>query len=181
MFFKFSSGGVMMRKEMMKGITLLELMAVLAISGILMGIAGFTVQGLRDRDDAESQVRQLHIDMMNARVRALHSNKTCFVTLSASGYQITEDTNESGGSAPDDGDMPLWSAPKQLKFQTLWNGTIIMDGKGIISKSTGPLLTNAALAIRFDTAGIDPEYDCISVGPTRVRAGKWNGMKCKTR
>jgi len=171
----------MMGKDMMKGITLLELMVVVAISGILMGIAGFTVQGLRNREDAESQVRQLHVDMMNARVQALHRNKTCFVSLTTSSYQITEDTNESGGSAPDDGDMPLWSAPKQFKFHSRWNGTVILDGKGIISKSTGPLLTNAALAIRFDTAGIDPEYDCISVGPTRIRAGKWNGLKCKTR
>ena len=170
-----------MSKDMMKGITLLELMVVIAISGILMGIAGFAVQGLRDRQDVESQIRQLHIDMMNARVRALHKNKTYFVTVTTSGYQITEDTNESGGDSPDDGDMPLWPAPKQFKFPSQWNGTIVMDGKGIVSKSTGPLLTNAALAIRFDTDGMDPEYDCISLGPTRIRAGKWNGMKCKTR
>lgn len=170
-----------MRTEMMKGITLLELMVVIAISGILMGIAGFTVQGFRERYDAEGQIRQLHVDLMNARVRALQENKAFFVTVTSSGYQITEDTNESGGTAPDDGDTQLWPAPKQFKFHSRWNGTVIMDRKGIVSKSTGPLLTNAALAIRFETAGIDPEYDCVSVGPTRIRAGKWNGSKCKTR
>ncbi len=170
-----------MRTGMMKGVTLLELLVVVAISGILMGIAGFTVQNFRSRYDAEGQIRQLHIEMMDARVRALQGNKVCFVTVTSSGYQITEDTNESGGTAPDDGDMPLWPAPKQFKFPSRWNGTVIMDRKGIVSKATGPLLANAALAIRFDTAGIDPEYDCISVGPTRIRAGKWNGLKCKTR
>jgi prepilin-type N-terminal cleavage/methylation domain-containing protein len=170
-----------MRTVMMKGITLLELMLVVAISSILMGIAGFTVQGLRGRYDVESQVRQLHVDMMNARVRALQSNKACFVTVTTNGYQITDDTNESGGSVPDDGDTALWPAPKQFKFHSRWNGTVIVDGKGIVSKSTSPLLTNAALAIRFETDGIDPEYDCISVAPTRIRAGKWNGTKCKTR
>jgi prepilin-type N-terminal cleavage/methylation domain-containing protein len=166
---------------MMKGITLLELMVVVAISSILMGIAGFTAQGLRIRYDVENQVRQLHADLMNARVRALQGNKACFVTLTSNGYQVTEDSNESGGAVPDDGDTALWPAPKQFKFHPRWIGTIVMDGKGIVSKSTGPLLTNAALAIRFETDGIDPEYDCISVTPTRIRAGKWNGSKCKTR
>ena len=171
----------MMRYEMMRGVTLMELMVVVAISGILMGIAGFKVQGLRSRHDAENQVRQLYVDIMSARVRALQGNKACFVTITTNGYQITEDANESGGTTPDDGDLQLWPTPKSFKFHSQWNGTIIIDGKGIISKSTGPLLTNAALAIRFDTAGVEPEYDCVSVGPTRIRAGKWNGMKCKTR
>jgi Tfp pilus assembly protein FimT len=171
----------MMRTEMMKGVTLLESMAIVAIIGILMGIAGFTVHGLRGRYDAENQVRQLHLDIMNARARALQRNRTHFVTMTTTGYQITEDTNESGGAAPDHGDTPLWSALKQFTFNSQWNGTVIMDRRGIISKSTGPLLANTALALRFDTAGIDPEYDCISVGPTRIRAGKWNGKKCKKR
>ena len=170
-----------MRNRMMRGITLLELMVVVAISGILMGIAGFTVHGLRGRSDVESQVKQLHVDIMNARARALQSNKTCFVTMTTNGYQITEDTNESGGTAPDEGDKALWPAPKPFKFHSRWDGTIIMDAKGITSLSTRALLTNAALPIRFETDGIDPEYDCISVGPTRIRAGKWNGRKCKTR
>jgi prepilin-type N-terminal cleavage/methylation domain-containing protein len=170
-----------MGNRMMKGITLLELMVVIAISSILMGIAGFTVHGLHARSGVENQVRQIHVDMMNTRVRALQSNKTYFVTVTTNGYQIIEDTNESGGTAPDEGDRALWSAPKQFKYHALWNGTVIVDAKGIISKSTGPLLTNAALAIRFDTDGIDPEYDCISIAPTRIKAGKWNGTKCKTR
>lgn len=171
----------MMRTEMIKGITLLEMMVVVSISGILMGITGFTVQNLRSRYDVEGQIRQLHVDLMNARVRALQENKAIFVTVTSGGYQITEDTNETGGTAPDDGDTPLWPAAKQFQFHSRWNGTVIMDAKGIVSKSTGPLLTNAALAIRFETDDIDPEYDCISVTPTRIRAGKWNGLKCKTR
>lgn len=171
----------MMRKETMKGISMLELLFVVAISGILMGIAGFTVQGFRSRYDAESQVRQLHVDMTNARVQALEKNKVHYVIMTTNGYQIIEDTNESGGSAPDNGDIPLWSAPKQFKFHSLWNGTVIMDERGIVSKSTGPILANGGLVIRFDTAGTDPEYDCISTGPTRIRPGKWSGTKCVTR
>jgi len=170
-----------MRKEGMKGIALLELLVVVAISGLLMGIASFTVQGMRGRYDAENQLRQLHLDLLNARVRALQTNKVHFVTMTTNCYQITEDTNENGGTVPDNGDKPLWPKPKQFKFHTLWNGTLIMDGRGMVSRSTGPILANGGLVIRFDTGVTDPEYDCISTGPTRVRPGKWSGTKCMTK
>jgi prepilin-type N-terminal cleavage/methylation domain-containing protein len=161
-----------------RGVTLLELLVVIAVSGILMGIAGFTAQGLLDRYDMERQVRQMQSDMMNARVQAFERKRAYFVTMTNSGYQITEDTNESGGTKPDTGDRELLSMPKQFKFHSKWNGTVIMKANGIISTSAHPLLANAAFAIRFDTDGIKPEYDCISVGPTRIKAGGWNGMKC---
>lgn len=161
-----------------RGVTLLELMSVVAVSGILMGIASFTAQGLHDRYDVERQVRQMQSDMTNARVEAFQRKKVYFVTVTNNGYQITEDTNESGGTTPDLGDRELWSLPKQFKFHSQWYGTFIMKENGIISTSTRPLLANAALAVRFDTDGIKPEYDCISVGPTRIKAGRWNGQKC---
>lgn len=170
-----------MKRVGMRGVTLMELMVVVALSGIMMGIAGFTVQGLHDRQDAESQVIQMYKDMMNARVRAFQGRRAYFVIVTTNGYQIAEDTNGSGGAMPDPGDRTLWSVPKQFKFNSQWNGTVIMAANGIISRSTGPLPANADLDIRFDTAGIEPEYDCISVGPTRIREGRWNGIKCVER
>lgn len=103
------------------------------------------------------------------------------MTVTTNDYQITEDTNESGGSGPDVGDATLWTEPKKFKYQSHWTGTVIMDVKGIISKAGGALLTNGALAIRFDAEGVDPEYDCILVGPSRMNVGKWNGTKCTPR
>jgi prepilin-type N-terminal cleavage/methylation domain-containing protein len=167
-----------MKRLGMRGVTMLELLIVVAVSSILMGIAGFSVQGLRDRYDIESQVRRMQSNMTIARIKAFQSKKTYFVTVTNSGYQITEDTNENGGTKPDSGDRAFWSVPQQFKFQSQWNGTFIMKASGIISTSKLPLLANAALAIRFDTDGNKPEYDCIAVGPTRIKAGSSNGKKC---
>jgi prepilin-type N-terminal cleavage/methylation domain-containing protein len=167
-----------MKNIQVRGFTILEMMIVISIVGVLMGFAGFSMQVFERRYYVERQVRQLLADMMHARTRALEANKACFVTMSSNSYQITEDTNESGGISPDSGDMVLGQLTKQFRYQSQWTGTIIMDPKGIISVSTHPLLSNASFAIRFDTAGGSPDYDCISVGPTRMRAGKWNGNKC---
>lgn len=167
-----------MKAADMQGITLLELMVVVAVSGILMGIAGFSVKGLRDRNDAENQVRQMRNDMLNARLRAFQEARRYFVTVSSSGYQISEDTNESEGTMPDAGDRTLWSVPKRFKYNSEWSGTVIMDANGIMSNSTGLLADPIALAIRFDASDIKPEFDCLLVGPTRIREGKWNEEKC---
>ncbi len=168
-----------MQMAEMRGITLMELMVVVALGGIVMGIAGSSVKDLRDRNDVENQVRQMRGDMQNARIRAYQGQRTYFVTVTTNGYQIFEDTNEKGGNRPGPGDRALWSVPKRFKYNSEWSGTVIMDAKGIMAKSTGPLVDTAALAIRFNTFGIKAEYDCISVGPTRIRTGKWNGMNCR--
>jgi Tfp pilus assembly protein FimT len=170
-----------MKMADVRGVTVMELVVVVALSGIVMGIAGFSVNALRNRNDGENQVRQMHSDMLNARVRAFQGKRMHFVTVTARGYQIVEDTNDSGGTKPDAGDRALWPVPKQFRYNSEWSGTVIMDAKGIMSKSTGPLVDSAALAIRFDTSGIKPDNDCISVGPTRIRAGQWDGINCVAR
>ena len=167
-----------MKRLDMRGITLLELLVVIAICGILTGMAGYTVEGLHDRIEAERQIQEMYGDMMNARVQAVQGRRMYFVVVTADNYQIVEDTNDSGGTAPDRGDTALWSVPKQFDVPSQWSGTIIMKGNGIMAKSTGPLQVDDALDIPFDAAGVKPEYDCISVGPTRISEGKWNGRQC---
>ena len=163
------------------GYSLIELIVVVAIVGTMLGIAGFSFHEFQKRYAAESQVRIMHIDMLRARHRAFQLDKSYFVTVSADSYQITEDTNDSGGTKPDGGDTPIWPEPKRFRYRSLWGGTVILTGRGTISKSGGGILSTNPLPIIFDTAGTEPEYDCIAVAPTRINVGKWNDIKCVPR
>ncbi len=167
-----------MEPDKTAGFSIIELMVVVAIIGTVMGIAGMSVRSFLDRYEAESQVRMMHVDMLRARHIAFQKNRSCFVTVASNSYQITEDTNNSGD--PDDGDTPMFP-PKQFRYPCRWTGTVILEARGTISKSTGGLVSSSPLAIRFDSAGIDSAYDCISVGPTRLNPGKWNDTKCVPR
>ncbi len=170
-----------MRRAGMRGFTLIELMVVVTIMSVLLGIAGSSLQTYQARYEAENQVRLMHADMMQARFRAFERNKRCFVKVTTDSYQVIEDTNDSGGSTADSGDTALWPVPKRLKYKPCWTGTIVMNERGTISSSSGGILCNNPLSIRFETAGAGPEYDCIAVNPTRLNAGKWNGKKCVAR
>jgi Tfp pilus assembly protein FimT len=171
-------GGITMKKLGARGFTLTGLLFALATSGILMGIAISAMQGVRERNDAAYQIRQMHRDMMNARIRAYQGRRTHFLVVTSNEYQIIEDTNESGGKSPDRGDIALWTAPKQLRFPSQWSGTVTLDASGSMSNSAASYLTDTTLAIRFDTDGIKSECNCIAIGPTRIRDGIWDGAKC---
>ncbi len=168
-----------MKIDKAAGYTLIELIVGVVLIGVLAGLAGFSLKSLNNQYEAEAQVRRMHVDMELARQRAFLQNKSCFVTVTANEYQITEDTNDSGGTEPDAGDTALWPEPKRLRYLSHWAGTVILEGRGIISKSTGGILGSNPLSIRFDDVDTGSQYDCITVGPTRMNVGKWNGEKCK--
>ena len=79
-----------------RGITLIELIVVISIIGILAVALGFTFQGWMGGYRIESQTKEMYVDLMNARARAMQRNRSHFVVVTANDYQIFEDTNENG-------------------------------------------------------------------------------------
>ncbi len=166
-----------------RGVTLVELLIIIAVIAILCVSLGFSYQGWMANYRIESQMKQLYADLMEARTRALTRSLFCyFVVPTTHSYQIYEDTNGNNGPKPDLGsDLPFWSSPKALDG----GHNLKMFSAGSLPSLASPLtidtrgLTNAGAATIY--FGIDhgtdltPDYDCIIVTQSRIRMGKWNG------
>ncbi len=81
------------------GVTLIELIVVVSVIGILVVALGFTFQGWMGRYKVESQMKEMYIDLMNARARAMQRNRMSFCGLylrhSLRNIQYYEDTNDT--------------------------------------------------------------------------------------
>ncbi len=78
------------------GITLIELIIVISIIGILAVALGFEFTGWMGGYRVESQTKEMYVDLMNARARAMQRNRVHFVRLFIPPTQYTnmyDDTN----------------------------------------------------------------------------------------
>jgi type II secretory pathway pseudopilin PulG len=154
------------------GFTIYELLIVIAIVIILCTIGALSARTWMTNATVEQQIQQMYADLVNARSRAMNYNRIHFVKLNpvTSQYQIWDDTDPipdgDGILTPADTllvstttKIPLWVNPVGLNLMQF-------DNRGVIS-ATGTIgLTNTY------KAGLD----CITVSPTRIRLGRWDGV-----
>lgn len=153
------------------GFTLLEILIVMAIFGILLGIVAMAGSDWLERHQVEGQTKELYIDLMNARVSALHKNRMFFVTLkTANEYAIYEDTNPYP-----DGDEVLQPTQDALVMEKSTRFLIQPHlGLGHTTFSLGKSgLVSLNGTIRFDSS-VDPFSDCVKLFSTRILLGKWD-------
>lgn len=171
-----------------RGFALTELVVVVAIMSVLLGIAGILAKGWFDRYNAESQMRQMHADLLQARLKAMEKNKLHFVLVGPVTYTISEDTNGNGtqDTAPDDTILmqktlkyPAESISSNPTSTVALPVNMQIDQRGLISFPSSP--NACSVSIRFDTGTASPEYDCFEFYATRINLGKWNGGSCETR
>lgn len=154
------------------GITLVELIIVISIIGILAVALSFEFIGWMGSYRVESQVKEMYVDLMSARARAMQRNRVHFVNFpNATSYRIFEDTDP----APDgDGILQIANDAQVLPTKTIqyaltWGGgNITFDNRGLVSP-------NGTISV---TSTVNPDYDCIVLFATRINMGKWNGSIC---
>lgn len=154
------------------GITLIELIIAVSIVGILAAAFAFEFQGWMGTYKVESQIKEMYVDLLNARTRAMQKNRLNFVDLPVTQpkrYTIYEDTN----TAPD-GNGTLETGSDTQMLQKNINYTIVpalalgarqfnFNKNGIISHNGSIRLTSTATS----------DYDCIVLFTTRINLGKW--------
>lgn len=163
------------------GFTLVEIAIAVAIVGILVMLAVSSFKELSEKYGIESETKQLHADLMEARGRALQRNRYHFVRFTGTGYATYEDSYASsspdGNRAYDAGDkrvvnvtvkhpittdLPASGGVASLDF----NRHGIASATGYVRISTGPGFS------------VTPDYDCISIRETRINTGQFNAGTC---
>lgn len=162
-------------KTTRRGFTLVEILITLAILGILVVLAVGNFGGMNEKYKVEAEIKQFYADLMDVRGRAMQRNRMSFVVINAGDYKTYEDTSP----APD-GDVTL-----QTGNDTLVATTTVRHGI-----STDNLVGEANFAFRFNRNGIatvagtgtihlasqaQPDYDCITIKPTRIKMGQYVG------
>lgn len=180
-----------------RGVTLVEVLVVVAIVSILVIAFGFSFQGWQGTYNVESQVKDIFTDLLNARQWAMQKNRVHFFTmLNATSYTMHEDdccdpvtgnkspdgdgTLQINATMPDDDaedmDDRLPSFPKTTKFDMRWNGAVVEAQTDISFNTRGLPNRRGNIAFFVDRDGngkkdFCPDYDCVTIFDTRIKMG----------
>ena len=158
-----------------KGLTLIELMVVIAIIAMLASFALTGYRAARNKVKVESEIKALYGDLQNARLRAFAEKRAWGIYWGSSpftSYDVRYDT-DGDGNLTDSGGYGSAGTISNLEFPIKVN----TSSKCVIFKKSG--LTTTLLSFYID--GTEAEYDCISVSATRIKMGKWDGSTCVKR
>jgi len=159
-----------------QGITLVELIITVSVAAILVAALAFSFKGWMGAYSAENQIKNMYVDLMNTRARAMQRNRVHFVSLTTTQYTIYEDTYDATVTANPDGDGVLQTAsdfgfpPKTLdkRYPITWSN--FGDAQPQIQFSRKGI-ANAQRVICSNTTA-DTDYNCIEIAETTISTGK---------
>ena len=163
-----------------RGVTLIELVVVIAVIGILAIALGFSYVGWQGAYKFEKETKDLYTDLLDARARALGQGRDYFFDVpTVTTYRTREDTDGSG--TPDAGDVVLPTFPKAVEYDISTNagGVLSFRHSGIIEAPEIAIqiangIPEPAIAICVSTGSddVNADYDCIEVSQTKISTGK---------
>ena len=161
-----------------KGITLVELLVVISIVCILALAVVFEYKDWIGKYRVEAQIREMHLDLINARVRAMLRKRVHFVSLAQTHYTVQEDiypwpdgdryltatdsVRPAGYSDP----IPLLQKNLSRDLPLTWNNIRVAH---IRFNERGFSNTNRTICVNTDRKA---DYDCIAISAARIRLGR---------
>jgi prepilin-type N-terminal cleavage/methylation domain-containing protein len=166
------------------GMSLVELMIVVAILGIMLVTLSNAYQVWSERYRVENEIKELYADLMDARARAMQKSRAHFVAFYGTGteysrYAVYEDTNtgpDGNGVLDNTLDARIRDVQPRYRFVTAPAGT-----DEVMVNRDGTLNLDSA-TIRVPPPGMfQADYDCIALSRTRIKMGRYNGADCVER
>jgi prepilin-type N-terminal cleavage/methylation domain-containing protein len=171
-----------------KGFNLVELLIVIAIMGILAGIAAPNLANLVRKNRIENFTRKLYSDLMNTRIMSMDRNMMHFVRFNGNQYNVYADTNNSSDyTAGVDASVLSRSGPDLVPFS--FSGavprneliTAVFSGGVAWTAFNARGLANqiGTICVGNTTVNVQPSANCVVVTSTRIRMGKIGvGQSC---
>ena len=155
-----------------KGITLIEVLIVTTIIGILVVALGFQFQGWVSGYKVESQTKEMYIDLINTRARAMQRNRMHFINLSVDQYNIYEDTDPApngNGIANAAADAQVSQKILEARYPIIWS----TPGDTSVEFNTNGLSSeNKLICSNAPDDADSADYNCMIISMTRINMGK---------
>ena len=160
------------------GITFVELLVAISIVCVLAVALGFEYADWIGRYRVEAQIREMHLDLMDARVRAMLRRRAHFVSLAQTHYTVQEDihpwpdgdrcltASDSIRPAGYNGPIPVLKKNLYQDLPLTWNNIRVSH---IRFNTRGFSNTNRTICVNTDK---NADYDCIAISAARIRLGK---------
>ena len=143
----------------------------MGIIGILLAIAGISGRAWLDQYRVEKQTKEMYVDLLSARARAMQRSRMHFVELTDTRYTVYEDTNTGpDGNETLEPALDTQVVRKDINplYAIAWNNgvaPITFDTRGLISPARSVWVSSD-----FGAAN-----NCIVIATTRILMGAWNG------
>lgn len=157
------------------GFTLVEIMITIAILGILVVLAVGNFEGMNEKYKVEAETKQFYADIMDARGRAMQRNRWFFVRITTTGYGYI--TYEDSSPPPDGNGSLDTTADTFVTSVTVRHAisTNLAGGNDFGFNRNGIANDNGTI---FFASNAHPDYDCITINPTRIKMGQYAGGGC---